>query len=155
MFKRAAFIEYAIAAALAVAVAFAAQSARGDDCPPPGLAPAIDVVCHDGDTVKCSIDLGYGITLRDKSIRAFGFDAWEINRNRQTVNVTDAEIERGKAAKAALEALIANGTLYLADSGERDPYGRVSAWLWVQSKDGEWTDVAKYMKQHHHVRTGQ
>lgn len=127
-------------------------AANGADAPTAAVEVA-NINLHDGDTIThCDLLLPFGVTLRNRSIRAFGYDAWEIDRTRQTVEVTDAEIERGKRAKAGLLFLIGDGTLWAEDSGERDPYGRVSAWLWVKTKSGQWIDVAQWMTNNNHVR---
>lgn len=34
---------------------------------------------HDGDTIKCDIDLGFGITLRDQKFRFYGINAPELH----------------------------------------------------------------------------
>jgi endonuclease YncB( thermonuclease family) len=120
---------------------------------PTCAVPLVNFAVHDGDTlIHADILCPFGVTLRNRAIRAAGYDAWEIDRTRQTVTVTDAEIERGKAAKAALEQLISSGTLYIEDSGKSDPYGRVSGALGVRTKTGEWIDVAEFMRTNHHTR---
>lgn len=121
------------------------------DAAPTSAVECVNVRLHDGDTAHCDINLGWGVTLRNRSIRAFGYDAPEINRVRQTVEVTEDEIARGRAAKAALEQLIADGGLWAEDSGETDPYGRISARLWVR-KGTEWIDVARWMRARKHTR---
>lgn len=119
---------------------------------PTGAVPVEVISLHDADTLRVNVLLPFGVTLRNKSIRAFGYDAWEISRTRQTVKVNASEIEKGKAAKAALEQLIATGTLYVVESGEADPYGRTSAWLYVRTKAGDWISVAAWMEKEGHCR---
>ena len=114
--------------------------------------PLANVVIHDGDSLRADLNLSFGLTIRDKPIRAAGFDAPEINRTRRTVNVTPLEIERGKLAKAALEELFAQGTPFAEDAQKQDPYGRVLAYLWVRTKDGRWIDVAAEMRRKAHTR---
>ena len=106
---------------------------------------------HDGDTAKVDIHLPFDVDLPKRSVRAFGYDAWEITKTRQTVQVTDAEIIKGKKARNELLTLIESGELYLEDSGKRDPYGRASAWLWVKRPAG-WVNVAQWMTEKGHVR---
>lgn len=106
---------------------------------------------HDGDTARVDLHLPFDVDLPNRSVRAFGYDAWEVTKTRQTVNVTDAEIVKGKAARDDLLALIQAGELWLEDSGERDPYGRVSARLWVRRGD-KWVNVANWMTDRGHVR---
>lgn len=140
-----------LVAAIIFAIAMLAAAARGDDCGPTCAVRCFDVELHDGDTVKANISLPFGVTLVGKSIRASDYDAPEINHVRQTVKVTAAEIARGREAKSALEQLIAGGELWIEDSHHTDPYGRISARLWVKREDA-WTDVAKWMTAHKHIR---
>jgi len=75
--------------------------------PPAEQAPPCFIPCrilgtpHDCDTFKADILLPWGVTLRDRTIRT-DYDAWEVNRVRRTVEVTDEEIRRGKQGLAAL-----------------------------------------------------
>ena len=114
--------------------------------------PLADVRIQDGDTIHASLDLPFGITIRDKTIRAADFDAWELSRARRTVNVTGVEIERGKRAKAALEELFAQGTPYATDTGKQDVYGRLLAVLWVKTREGRWVEVSEAMRREGHTR---
>ena len=108
----------------------------------------------DGDTVTLNIHLPWNLTIRGEAIRALGYDAWETSRRRQSRMVTDAELEKGKAAKAALVTLLATGELFIVPEGEgeRDPYGRILARLHVRQRDGKWVDVADFMKRRGHDR---
>ena len=114
--------------------------------------PLADVRVHDGDTIHASLTLPFGLTIRDKTIRAADYDAYELSRARRTVNVTGVEIERGKRAKAALEELFAQGTPYATDTGKQDVYGRLLAVLWVKTREGRWVDVAAEMRRQAHTR---
>jgi hypothetical protein len=125
--------------------------AVADDCGPVGAVPCANVRCVDGDTIHADLVMQFGLTIRDKTIRAAGYDAFELSHVRRTVNVSEVEIARGKIAKAGLEELIASGTLYAADTGKVDPYGRLLAELWVL-KRGEWISVGAWMRANHHVR---
>ena len=107
---------------------------------------------HDGDTLAGTIHLPYGVDLARRTIRAAGYDAWEVTKTRQTVDVTDQEIVRGKQARDDFAALVRLGQLYVEDSGLRDPYGRTSAVLWVKAADGSWIFVAAWMEEHGHLR---
>lgn len=107
---------------------------------------------HDGDTARVDILLPFGVTLPNRPIRAYGYDAWEVTRTRQTVSVTADEIAKGKAARDDLLTLMQSGELWVEDSGERDPYGRVSAWLWVR-QNGRWVFVPGWMERRGHLRT--
>ena len=115
---------------------------------------------HDGDTItEAVIDLGWGRKLHvgpngeAPAIRAFGYDAWEVTKTRRTVDVSDEEISKGKAATEDLFELLKATSLYVEDSGERDPYGRISAVLWARTIKGDWIYVAEWMEQRGHLRT--
>ena len=114
--------------------------------------PLANVRAIDGDTVRADLNLSFGLTIRDKTIRAADFDAWELSRARRTVNVTGVEIERGKRAKAALEELFAQGTPYATDTGKQDVYGRLLAVLWVKTREGRWVEVSEAMRREGHTR---
>ena len=92
---------------------------------------------HDGDTFRANVDLGFDVTLRSESCRLANFDAWEINRTRRSVNVTDAEIVKGKAAREALVKMVYNGTSITIESVPpvRDKYGRLLVNLIIDGKD--------------------
>lgn len=120
------------------------------------LVPVRVLRILDGDTFTADLLFPWGVTLRDQSIRCLGYDAWETSRRRQSVEVTDAEIERGKQAKAAFEELLSQAeTVFIApgNAAVRDHYGRVLGRPWVW-KDGELIDVAEWMKANGHVRDG-
>lgn len=113
--------------------------------------PCENVRVIDGDTVRCSLVCPFGLTIRDRVLRAANYDAWESSRARRTVNVTDVEVVRGREATAALEGLIGQGTLFAEDTGRADAYGRLLAILYVR-RGGEFIDVADWMESHHHLR---
>ena len=120
---------------------------------------------HDGDTINVDINLPFRVTLPNRMIRAYGYDAWEITRTRQTVKVTEAEIAKGHKARNEFMALLETGSLYLEDMSAlyktpTDPYGRTSARLWVQvmsypddKPTVTWVLVEKWMEDHGHLRT--
>jgi hypothetical protein len=109
------------------------------------------VIVTDGDSVSGHLDLGWNINLGRVSILAYDFDCYEASKVRHTVEVTDEEVIKGKAAKYALIDLLDGAELYAEDSQERDPHGRLSAILWVR-KDGQWIYLAKFMDEHGHLR---
>lgn len=113
----------------------------------------IDV--HDGDSLRADIHLPFGIDLRNQPIRAYGYDAWELARQREQVigKITDGEISKGKEARDDLKFLLTQGRLYGEDSGERDPHGRVSVKLYLKLKNQGWLDIADWMEAHGHLRT--
>lgn len=113
-------------------------------------------IVHDADTIHGSLRFGWNVWLMNADLRAYGCDAWEVTRTRQTVEITDEEIVKGKAAKYALIELLTTADLYAEDSGQKDPYGRVSAILWVKPhdpKDSEWIYLASWLEKNGHLRT--
>lgn len=106
---------------------------------------------HDGDTLTATIHLPFSVDLPSRTIRAYGYDAWEIRKGRRNVVVTPEEAAKGLAAKAALADLLGKG-LWVEDAGKRDPYGRTSAKLWTKTADGGWLDVSAWAKTNGHTR---
>ena len=106
----------------------------------------------DGDTLEADIDLPMRVTLRQESIRCVDYDAWEASKRRRSVNVTDEEVVKGKAATEALKSLIASGQLVVQlEEEDRDVYGRVLARLYVE-REHELICVADWMTENGHVR---
>src|SRR5690349_517978 len=104
---------------------------------PPQNYPIHILTIHDGDTLTCDIDLGFGFTYAHQTCRLFGFDAWEINRVRRTKHVSDAEIVKGKAARAFLVGMVTTGH-YVTISPQqpmRDVYGRLLVSMTIDGKD--------------------
>jgi hypothetical protein len=113
---------------------------------------------HDADTITdCTIHLPFDVDLPHCSIRCFGFDAWEVNRQRDS-DITQEEINLGLKAKDELVSLLllpsrsmyAENRLYVEDVGIRDPYGRRLCWWWIktQTKDETfWLNVAAWGRQ--------
>lgn len=132
-------------------------SCFGADPKAPTQAVACDVVSvHDGDTIQVVAHIPILNVDAQRTIRAYGYDAWEVTKTRHSAAteaqpITDAEIVKGKAARDDLIELLATGKLYAEDSGERDPYGRTSAVLWL--KVGEhWLLIGKWMEANGHLR---
>lgn len=108
---------------------------------------------HDGDTLKAyEIRLPFSASIRDQSIRADGFDAWEIDKTRKTIVYDADEAKKGLAAWKSLSELLSDGGLWIDETGKRDPYGRLNARLWTKDRSGKWIDVAAWMKEHGHDR---
>ena len=118
-------------------------------CP---LRATIDEPLHDGDTLIITIHLPFSIDLPSRSVRAWGYDAWEVSRVRRTVIISDEEIEKGLIARDALSKLLGTFGLWVEETDLRDPYGRTSCRLWSKFDDGEWLDVASWMKANGHTR---
>lgn len=141
-----------------------AMAARGEDDPTTPWQPIRAEVAyvHDADTVNVTIHLPFCVDLPGRSLRAYGYDAWETSKVRQTVHVTDAEIKKGLKARAQFMALLETGTFYIEDMSavQKDPYGRIHARFWVQVmsyQDGKptvtWVYVPKWAEDHGHCRT--
>ena len=108
----------------------------------------------DGDTLEADIDLPMRVTLRQEMIRCTDYDAWESSKRRRSVNVTDEEVVKGKAATEALKSLIASGQLMVQlEEDDRDVYGRVLARLFV-ARNNNLLSVADWMKANKHIREG-
>lgn len=149
-------VEFFVAIGVEILLLFIVyQEPKPTLAPPPCYVPIEVLSVHDGDTLKANIVLPFGsVVLREQNIRLQGFDAWEINRIRQTVVITEEELHKGREAKAALiKLLTATGTrVYAQPSDDKGAYGRVSAVLAVQQADGKLVDVASWMKERGHGR---
>ena len=106
----------------------------------------------DGDTLEADIDLPMRVTLRQEMIRCTDYDAWESSKRRRSVNVTDEEVVKGKAATEALKSLIASGQLMVQlEEDDRDVYGRILARLFV-ARNNNLLSVADWMETNNHTR---
>lgn len=99
-----------------------------------------NVRCLDGDTFTCVLRLEFGVLLDDGDvvhIRMADYDAWETSYRRQTIKYAPDEIERGKAAKAALEEILGSAKLVEAREvkSKDDPYGRRLAKIYADGID--------------------
>lgn len=119
---------------------------------------------HDGDTLTgATVELDFGAALVRQSIRFHDFDAWEITAQRQTVDVTDEEKAKGRAARDALAELLAGGEVWIRPTGNGfSVYGRLEAEVWLvpkgsavsgqRSAGGKPLDVGTWMKARGHAR---
>lgn len=118
---------------------------------------------HDADTLNVDICLPFKVTLPNRTVRAWGYDAWETNRVRKAVKVTEAEIKKGLQARSEFMELLKEGVVYVEDMESvrvrPDPYGRLLCRIWVQKMTYpddkptvEWIYVPKWMEQHGHIR---
>lgn len=102
----------------------------------PFSAEGVQVI--DGDTIRVEVlHLGWGVALTKQTIRAADYDAWESSYARKSVDVTAAEIIKGKRATAVLAELLRTKRLRIepAIGRDRDVYGRLlGVWTIV---DGE------------------
>jgi endonuclease YncB( thermonuclease family) len=108
----------------------------------------------DGDTLEADIDLPMRVTLRQEMIRCVDYDAWESSKHRRSVNITDEEVVKGKAATEALKSLITSGHLMVRlEEDDRDVYGRILASLFV-ARNNNLLSVADWMEANNHTRNG-
>jgi endonuclease YncB( thermonuclease family) len=100
---------------------------------------------HDGDTITATINLGFDVQLAHKEIRIEGFDAFEINKVRRTVKVTDEEIAKGKLAKTDLEELLKQAKRVYVLDGKQGAYGRLELRLFICDTFGDDQEVSLIM----------
>lgn len=123
---------------------------------PDGYYPIKINKIKDGDTISASfIKLPWNCGLIDVNVRLYGYDAPEITKKRQSVQVTNLEIAKGVKAKNALEELISKSRwAYLRpESPEIDCYGRIMGSLFLQIPgEEELVNVSEWMIKNNHVR---
>lgn len=93
-------------------------------------AEAVNITVLDGDTFRASIDLGFGVVLKDQTVRIYKFDAWETAKHRQTLDLSplewNEEIRKGISAKFALEKLLKEAKrVEVREVQGRDVWGRL------------------------------
>jgi endonuclease YncB( thermonuclease family) len=116
-------VKYLIATIAAlVFIACVAKAARS--------AEAVGITVIDGDTFRASIELGFGVVLKDQTVRIYKFDAWETAKHRQTLDLSplewNEEIRKGISAKFALEKLLKEAKrVEVREVQGRDPWGRL------------------------------
>lgn len=114
---------------------------------------------HDGDTLTLDIDVWPKIRLGWVTVRAADFDAWECTKARIQVEPFRSfaasqwidEIDKGLAARDDLTAFLATGKVWIVPDTKPDPYGRIRAKWYVQTKD-DLVSVAEWMKARGHTR---
>lgn len=93
----------------------------------------VDVTVLDGDTIRGTVLLPFGIALVNQTIRANDFDAFESSKHRQSEaagEITDAEVVKGKRVSKELCDELSEPDTYLCIKPglkERDTYGRILA----------------------------
>lgn len=115
-------------------------------------------VLHDADSLVVTLLCPRGVRVEHVRVRAYGWDAWEVDRTRRTVHPLDVELALGRRARDAFADLLKVGTLWVEDAKlvvahvKEDPYGRWLAVLWVRMKDGSWIDVGEWAEENGHLR---
>lgn len=79
---------------------------------------AIVVDAYDADTMRADIDLGFGVWLKNQSIRWLGIDAWEVRGE---------EREDGLVARDRVRELILDKEVILKTY--KDDKGKYGRWL--------------------------
>ncbi len=134
--------------------------------PSPKLPPtAFEVLrpqIHDVDTVRGDVALPWGVGLFNRSIRASGFDGWEVDKTRSKVepfkSFTErqwkAETERGVKSRDELRRLADGGRIFVEwqPKNEYSAYGRIEGPLWVVTRDGSVVEVRQWAKKNGHER---
>lgn len=70
----------------------------------------------DGDTIVCTVNLGFDISLVNQKVRILGIDAFETKgRNK----------DKGLKAKELAVSWLSEGQFILVTTGKRDVFGRV------------------------------
>jgi hypothetical protein len=150
----------ALALSLAICVAICATT-RADD--PLTIErhwlEVVRVQIHDADTITGDVLLPLGVSRTATVIRASGYDAWEVGRQRQTLPFArfdepqwQAEIERGVRARDELTRLAAGGRWYIEPIAAAAAYGRVEARLFVATKAGRVVELRQWAAAGGHVR---
>lgn len=130
---------------------------------PANACEVIRVRIHDADTISGDVLLPFGVTaLVNQSIRAAGWDAWEVSRTRQTEPFRSftadqwlREIERGEKARDELRTMANGGRFYVVPSVTgKSVYGRLEADFWVVTSGGKVVDVKQWAKKNGHERGG-
>ena len=110
----------------------------------------------DGDTIVAErLNLPFGVCLTDVTMRMADYDAWETSFRRTTVNVTNEEIKKGKAAAKDLNELLKNNPFRVlpGDTDKpRDVYGRLLVKIEVNLPEKGWIKIADWMKEKGHCR---
>lgn len=117
---------------------------------------------HDVDTVMGDVALPWRTGLRNQSIRAEGFDGWEVDRSRSssepfksfTPQQWDAEIAKGIAGRDALRKLAEGGVFYVEWNRlkENSAYSRLQGPFWVRTSSGRVVNVRKWAIANGHAR---
>lgn len=97
----------------------------------------------DGDTIECTLDLGFGVSIRDK-VRFLDYDAPEIFRPG-----SEAERELGLEAKRYLQRTILKKDIILdvPPKKERGKYGRILGSVYLNG-----LDIIKIMKEKGYIK---
>ena len=91
---------------------------------------AIVTSMYDADTMRCDIDLGFGVWLKNQVVRWFKIDAWEVRGE---------EREKGILARDRGHELVLNKEVILKTyKDEKGKYGRWLAEVYLPGVPLEW-----------------
>lgn len=114
---------------------------------PANALPIRSCQMHDLDTlVKCDVLLPWDVALVNQSIRLHGVDACEVTRVRQAVDITDAELMKGREGLSKMAMLADGGRWYVVPTGE-SVYGRREGRLYLRTKGGAVIDLADWIRR--------
>ena len=129
---------------------------------PPTAFEVLRPEWHDVDTVRGDIRLPWGSGLLNRSIRAHGFDGWEVGRTRSDVEPFKSyldeqwaeEIKRGLVARDAVRALAKGGRVYVEwnPKNETSAYSRLEGPLWIVTSAGQVVELKRWAERNGHVR---
>jgi len=142
--------------------AFAISADKPDVTLPPLTFEVLRFQFHDVDTVRGDVRLPWGAGILDKSIRANGFDGWEVDKTRKGVapfsSFTEAqwsvETAKGEKARDEVRALAKGGRVYVQWNikDENSVYGRIEGPLWIVKANGEVVELRSWAILNGHVR---
>lgn len=147
----------AVAMAAALALCWTLLSVPAYAQSPTGVLRVVDATWHDADTATITVAGPWGHGPVAQPCRALGYDAWEVSKTRQTIQVTDDEVARGKAAVTALTAWLDGAELYVippAAGRDRDAYGRMLGEFWTRKagRTPQWMSLAEWVRSHDYDR---
>ena len=95
-------------------------------------AKVIDV--HDGDTIRCDIDLGFGIILKNQAFRFFGINAPELHG--------DSSADGHSSQEFVSERILNKDIIIVSVKDKKEKFGR---WLGkIYYHDGDhWVELNK------------
>ncbi len=88
----------------------------------------------DGDTIDFIVDLGFGLSKRER-VRVAGIDTPEIRGEERPDGL--------RAREFVVKALPTEDWIYLTTEKERGKYGRYIAHIWVFDAEGIWHNLAE------------
>ena len=98
---------------------------------------------YDGDTIRCTIDCGFGVNLNNQKIRLYGINTPEIR---------GIEKEKGKISRDALKNKIDNKEIILKTiKDKKGKYGRFLAILYIK-EDNKCINVNQWLVENNYAK---